>query len=35
MPVEVGVGKKDKSQITKAITRYKSKYRFIISIKQV
>ena len=33
IPVEVGVGKKDKSQITKAITRYKSKYGIVISNK--
>lgn len=33
IPVEVGVGGKDKSQITKAITGYKSKYGIIISGK--
>lgn len=31
VPVEVGVGKKDKSQISRAITRYKSKYGIVIS----
>ncbi len=33
IPVEVGVGGKDKSQITKAITKYKSKYGIVISNK--
>ncbi len=31
IPVEVDVGKKDKSQITKAINKYKSEYGIIIS----
>lgn len=33
LPVEVGVGKKDKSQITKAINKYKSEYGIVISNK--
>ncbi len=33
IPVEVGVGKKDKSQITKAINKYKSEYGIVISNK--
>lgn len=33
IPVEVGVGRKDKSQITKAITGYKCKYGIVISNK--
>lgn len=33
IPVEVGFGKKDKSQIKKAITGYKSKYGIVISNK--
>lgn len=33
IPVEVGVGRKDKSQITKAIARYKSEYGIVISNK--
>ncbi|SCG86344.1 putative protein MJ1637 [Methanobacterium congolense] len=31
IPVEVGVGKKDKSQIKKAINKYKSEYGIVIS----
>ena len=31
IPVEIGVGKKDKSQIIKAITKYKSEYGILIS----
>lgn len=33
IPVEVGVGRKDKSQITKAIAKYKSEYGILISNK--
>ncbi|BDZ68535.1 ATP-binding protein [Methanobacterium ferruginis] len=31
IPVEVSIGKEDKSQITRAITRYKSEYGIVIS----
>jgi len=31
IPVEVGVGRKDKSQIAKAINRYKSEHGIVIS----
>ncbi|KZX14884.1 hypothetical protein [Methanobrevibacter filiformis] len=31
IPIEVGLGKKDKKQISKAINRYKSPYGIVIS----